>query len=112
MSVIQIVILLFVLYVWLRLYLKFKKGELLLREFVEWFALWLLVALVTILPDAASYVANLLGVGRGADLVVYLALLLIFYLLFKIFLRLEKSEPQFTKVVREMALRDKKKGAK
>ena len=78
MSVIQIVILLFVLYVWLRLYLKFKKGELLLREFVEWFALWLLVALVTILPDAASYVANLLGVGRGADLVVYLALLLIF----------------------------------
>ncbi|HBV33711.1 TPA: DUF2304 domain-containing protein [Patescibacteria group bacterium] len=112
MSVIQIVILLFVLYVWLRLYLKFKKGELLLREFVEWFALWLLVALVTILPDAASYVANLLGVGRGADLVVYLALLLIFYLLFKIFLRLEKSEQQFTKVVREMALRDKEKGDK
>jgi len=90
----------------------FKKGELLLREFVEWFALWLLVALVTILPDAASYVANLLGVGRGADLVVYLALLLIFYLLFKIFLRLEKSEQQFTKVVREMALRDKEKGDK
>lgn len=110
MSAIQIVILLIVLLIWWRLYLRFKNAELNVREFVEWFALWLVVAGLTILPDAASYFATLLGVGRGVDLVLYLALLLVFYLLFKIFLRLEKSERQLTKVVREIALREAKKG--
>ena len=112
MSAIQVVILLIVLIIWWRLYVRLKNSELNVREFVEWFALWLLVAGVTILPDTASYFATLLGVGRGADLVVYLALLLIFYLLFKIFLRLEKSEHQLTQVVREVALRAKEKAEK
>lgn len=110
MSAIQIVILLIVLAIWWRLYLRFKNSDLNVREFIEWFILWLAVAVVTILPDTASYFANLLGVGRGVDLVVYLALLLIFYLLFKIFLRLERGEQQLTKVVRELALREKQKG--
>lgn len=110
MSAIQIVILFIVLAIWWRLYLRFKNSDLNVREFLEWFILWLAVALVTILPDTASYFANLLGVGRGVDLVVYLALLLIFYLLFKIFLRLERGERQLTKVVRELALREKQKG--
>lgn len=108
MSAMQLVILFIVLLIWWRLYLRFKNNELTVREFVEWFIFWLLVAGVTVVPDTTSYLAALLGVGRGVDLVVYLALLLIFYLLFKIFLRLEKNDRQLTQVVREMALRDYK----
>ncbi|MFH1867233.1 MAG: DUF2304 domain-containing protein [Patescibacteria group bacterium] len=107
MSTIQIVILLFVLLMWWRLYSKFKSGELVIREFVEWFLFWLVVAALTLVPDTASYLASLVGVGRGVDLIVYLALLLIFYLLFRVFMRLEKNNRQLTKVVRSLALKDR-----
>ncbi|MFH1111512.1 MAG: DUF2304 family protein [Patescibacteria group bacterium] len=107
MSAIQILILLFALFMWWRIYLRFKSNELTLREFVEWFILWFAVALLTIVPDTSSYLASILGVGRGVDLIVYLALLVIFYLNFRIFMRLEKNERQLAKVVRVIALKEK-----
>lgn len=106
MSVIQIFILLVVAVVWWRLYARLKQHELTHWEFLEWFALWLAMAVVAVNPGAASSLAAFFGVGRGADLVVYLALLLVFYLLFKIFVRLEKLERQLTKLVRHLAERE------
>ncbi|MFH1111909.1 MAG: DUF2304 domain-containing protein [Patescibacteria group bacterium] len=109
MSAIQIIILLFVLIMWWRLYLKFKANELSLREFLEWFIFWLVVSVLTLVPDTSSYLASVLGVGRGADLVVYFALLIIFYLMFRIFMKLERNERRLTKIVSELAIREKEK---
>ncbi|MFA4937506.1 MAG: DUF2304 domain-containing protein [Patescibacteria group bacterium] len=109
MSAIQIIILLFVLIMWWRLYLKFKSNELSLREFLEWFIFWLVVSVLTLVPDTSSYLASVLGVGRGADLVVYFALLIIFYLMFRIFMKLERNERRLTKIVSELAIREKEK---
>ncbi len=106
MSIIQIFILVFVVFVWWRLYRRWQKDELNIHEFIEWFLFWLVVAVLAILPDTTSYLANLLGVGRGVDLIIYLALLVIFYLLFKIFVKLKKDERDITKIVRSLSLKD------
>lgn len=105
MSAIQIILLVIILIIIWRLYRRLASGELTRREFVEWFLLWLAVAFLVIVPETASYLAQLVGVGRGSDLVVYLAVLLAFYLLFKIFVRLEHTERDLTAIVRELALR-------
>jgi hypothetical protein len=60
-------------------------------------------------PATASYLANFLGIGRGADLIVYLSVVVIFYLLFKIFVRINKIEKEITKVVREDAIKNVRK---
>ena len=106
MSLIQFIILAAVAVIWWRLYARLRSGELTWLEFVEWFALWLGVAVIVLVPEAASYLAAWVGVGRGSDLVVYLALLLVFYLLFKIFIRQEKLARQLTSVVRGLALKE------
>lgn len=108
MSLIQIVLLISILFIWFRLYQKYRVNELATREFVEWFLLWLAAGFVVVVPDFASYVAFVLGVGRGSDLVVYLALVLVFYLLFKLFTRQERHKQELTRLVRELALRDSK----
>lgn len=105
MSFIQLFILVVVLVVWWRLYRRYQDRDLTLVEFVEWFLLWAVVAVVAVVPDVTSYLARLVGVGRGADLVTYLALLLVFYLVFKLFVKLEKLEHQLTALVRSLALR-------
>ncbi len=106
MSAIQIIILFFILFVWWRIWQRWQKKELSLMEFIAWFLFWLAVGWLVLIPQATTYIANVLGVGRGADLVVYLALLVIFYLLFKIFMRLEKIERQLTQIVRELSWRN------
>lgn len=104
MTIIQFILLVVVLLILWRLYRRLVGGELAKREFVEWLLLWLAVAFLVLVPDSASYLANLVGVGRGSDLVVYAAVVLAFYLLFKIFLRLERNERELTTIVRSLAL--------
>jgi len=64
--------------------------------------------LLAIKPDTASYFAKLLGIGRGVDLAIYLALIVLFYLQFRLMVRLEKNNREITKLTREKALEDKK----
>lgn len=69
-----------------------------------WTVLWLAAAAVIYRPELASLLAEALGVGRGADAVVYLAVIALFYLVFRIFVRLERMERDITDVVRAVAI--------
>lgn len=61
---------------------------------------------VTWYPNTASRIANLVGIGRGADLVVYLGVALLFVLVFNLHVSHVRLERQLTKIVREEALKD------
>ena len=45
-------------------------------------------------------------IASGIELVVYLSVVIAFYLIFRIFVRLDRIEKNITKVVREVAIRD------
>jgi hypothetical protein len=59
---------------------------------------------ITWYPDTASFLANIVGVGRGADLIVYLAVVLLFVLVFQLHVSHVRLERQLTKLVREHSL--------
>ena|SRR3989344_8331077 len=107
MSTIQYFFIIVLILLGYRTVVKWRSRDLRFSEFIFWMALWTAVAIVVVYPKTSTLVANLLGVGRGADLVIYSSLLLIFYLLFRIFMRLEKMEQQITKIVIETALNEK-----
>lgn len=91
-----------------RTIVKWRAKDLRFGEFIFWLFLWVAIAVVVLYPKTSTIVANMLGVGRGADLLIYSSLLLIFYLLFRIFMRLEKIKRQITKVVIDQALKENK----
>jgi len=88
---------------------RFKKKQLSLFEFISWTILWIFLGLLAIFPSLMMDLARLLGVGRGVDVIIYIALFLIFYLIFKINIRMEKMDQDITKIVKEVALREIKK---
>ena len=90
-----------------RLGYKFAKKELTRSQFFIWLCLWLLGALIIGVPALTSRLAELVGIGRGVDLVVYVSIIVIFYLLSKIIARQEKIERNITDIVRAMAQKDK-----
>ena len=90
----------------IRIFLKYKNQEITIKHFVAWFLFWLMAMLIIVFPNLTISPANWLGIGRGSDLVVYLSLIFIFYLLFKFLIRLEKMEKEITSLVRSNALND------
>lgn len=67
---------------------------------------WTCVIVFTLSPNWLDRIANFVGIGRGVDTAVYVSILVIFYLLFKIFVRLEWLEDHLTTVVRKDALHE------
>ena len=55
-------------------------------------------------PDLTTDIANLVGIGRGADLVLYLTTLFLLFLCFNFRLRFLTVQDELTRVVREIAL--------
>ncbi len=107
--VIQIILVVFFLVVLFKVLSKFRSGYLKGKETVGWVIFWILAMAVVINPNSTLILAKVLGVGRGVDAILYLTITLLFFLVFKIFVRLEKIERQITKLVRQDTLNQTKK---
>ena len=106
---IQILFSLFVLMIFYTLFTKKQNYKINPTQFWSWFIFWLLAIIIFWLPDTTSYFANILGIGRGVDLIVYIAIIVLFYLQFKTYLLIEKQNNDITKIVREISLNKVKK---
>lgn len=109
MMIIQIILVAFFLFALLKVFSRFRSGELNGKEALVWAIFWTLSIVVVVNPNSTSILAKTLGVGRGVDAVMYLAVTSLFFLVFKIFVHLEKIERQITKLVRQDALDQSKK---
>jgi hypothetical protein len=109
MIVLQILVSLFVLIVLAKLFKQYNGDKITLANFLLWCLLWLAVLLVFWQPDLTSYLANFLGIGRGADLIIYVAILVLVYLVFRVFVRLQKLEKDLTKLIRDEAIKNASK---
>lgn len=106
LTAIQIVLICFSAFALSRALLRFRRGDLSIAHLVLWGLFWSGAIVVAFRPETTVALAQVLGVGRGADVIIYLALVLSFYLLFRMFGKVEDLERQITRVVRAAALRD------
>ena len=56
-------------------------------------------------PDITNTIAKKLRVGRGADLIFYISILIFWFVVLKLYARLRKLEQTVTEIIREDALR-------
>lgn len=106
MLLIQIVLVLFFAIALFKVYGRYRARELSGAGALLWMMFWTGAAVVALLPETTVSVAHAVGIGRGSDLVVYVALALVFFLLFQIMVRLERMDRHITALTRAAALRD------
>ena len=61
-------------------------------------------------PDHATYLANLIGIGRGADLLLYVWVLISCAILLLLYLNLREQSQLITALARKMALAEAAQG--
>jgi len=74
------------------------------RQSMSWVVLWATAAIVIALPDIASRVAHVLGIGRGADLVLYVMCFVSVLCVMYFYHKQRRLEISLTELVRHEAL--------
>ncbi len=88
---------------------RYKEGLLGPKGLIFWFLFWVAVILVVIWPNSTSVIASFFGIGRGVDFITYSAIAILFFLLFRLHIKLESIGRDITKLIRDRALEDKEK---
>lgn len=109
MTPIQFLFILFALFAISRAFRQFRTGSLTILWLILWMIFWLAVGAVTLAPQTTDVLARFVGVGRGADFVIYVSLVIIFYLVFRLFVKIEGVEREVTELVRKLALEEEDK---
>jgi hypothetical protein len=107
--IIKILLLSFIAFVLFRLLRRHREKAISTRWLILWLAFWGAAATVVLVPEIATRLAQAVGVGRGSDLAIYVAVLGAYYILFRIMVRLERMERDISKLVEELALNKMKK---
>lgn len=103
--IIKLVLLFFIAFAIFRLLRRYRERAITARWLILWLLFWVASGAVVAAPQIATRVAALVGVGRGADLALYLAVLGLYYLLFRVMVKLERVEKDISKIVEEVAIR-------
>jgi len=109
MQLIQIIIIVFALFAYSRAILRFKDKKISISELALWTVVWVSVILAGINTGSISWLSDALGIKRPVDLALYSSVILLFYLTFRIYVKLESLEQDITKVVRNIAIKKTKK---
>ncbi len=91
--------------IWQKQRKKIKGGE-----FIFWLIFWSLSGLAIVFIKYIDSLAGRLGFSaQGIDVLLYLGVVFLFYLIFKIRLRQEKLDQEISKITRIISLKDKNK---
>ena len=80
------------------------------NEFIFWLIFWIFAGIAIIfLKKIDALVASLGFSGKGIDVLFYISVIILFYFILRLRLRVERMEKNITKIVREIALENSKK---
>lgn len=100
----QIIALIVIAFFIMRLFWQKRNKQIGANEFLFWLVFWFISAIaILFLKKIDRVVASLGFSGSGIEVMLYTAVALLFYFIFRLRLRLEKIEKNITLIVREIS---------
>lgn len=104
MKPIEAILTFFALFAWSRAFLRFRGKVINEKEFGFWSLIWFGFMIVVFIPGKTTYLANLLGMGRGFDAMMFLGIVALFYAIYRLYVRINEVEQEITELIRQLAL--------
>jgi len=90
-------------------YLVMFRTRAILAQRVFGAAIGLVMCVFVIVPDLATRISNLFGIGRGADFLFYLSHAFIYFLFVRVYQENQRFQAQITELTRQLALSSPRK---
>jgi small membrane protein len=84
---------------------KTKKRTLSLFDALFILCLDALLSIFLIFPALFFYLSNFFGIERGVDIFIYFGILILFYLVLRLYFKIEKLRQDITKLNRELSIK-------
>ena len=107
---IQLVLLIFIVFAASRAVLQFRGGSIRFSALLFWLMIWVFAVVAIFYPEETTKLARLAGIGRGVDVVLYVSIAILFYLVFRLHVYMEHLRTEISKLIREISLQEVKKG--
>ncbi|SRR3989339_1694054 len=109
MILFQIFFSLFVIFVLGKTIGRWRNKEIGAGWLIFWIIFWLLAESAVLSPRLADLAAYSVGIGRGADLIIYISLAVLFFLFFRLLVKQERMNRDITKLTRKISLMESDK---
>lgn len=83
---------------------QFKQDNISTRTYLVWTTLWVLIILLAIFPKLTAPIAKLVGIGRGLDLAFIIAIMISFYIMFKLYNQINDQKRRIDELVSQLAV--------
>jgi len=105
----QIIAIVIILFFVLKLNTQKRKKEISNNEFYVWLLFWFLALMAIIFIRKIDSLVKILGFsGSGINFLIYLAVMALFYLVFRLRLNIAKLDKNLTDLVRTITINNKK----
>jgi hypothetical protein len=105
---VQILAILFVLWMTYFSFLHFKRREFTIIEFAFWQIIWLGLATIVLFPATTRIITRTLGFYRAFDFLTVGGITILFGVTFRNYVLLRRTERKVESLVRQLALQEKK----
>lgn len=86
-------------------FMGYNTGKTPIRYFILWIVLWVTIVIASFLPEGIlSLISTSFGFGRGLDFLLISAIIILFYLLFRVYLMIERIDQDITALVEKLAI--------
>lgn len=103
---IKIIFTVFALFAWSRAILRFREKSMNAKELVFWSLLWLSMIIAVYIPGKAFILARLLGLDNGLDALFFISVVVLFYSVYRLYVKSNENEQVITDLVRQLALKN------
>jgi|SRR5665647_1656780 len=94
----KLIILLFIAFAASRAYLRFKDKSIGKLNLFFWIILWCLVLFLVFDPQISDTIGLFLGIQHGTDTAFFFANLILFYLVFRLYVKIESVDRDITRL--------------
>jgi hypothetical protein len=109
--VFQIFLILFAIFGLVRAGKQYNTHKISRHWFALWGLVWVLLILAAIFPSVIDNLAHAVGVERGADLLLYISVVVLIYATFRTMVLTQKLSEEHTELVRQIALHNAKEAS-
>lgn len=85
---------------------QYKNESFNLLIFLSWDIIWIGVIIITFYPNITTHIAHTFGLGRGLDALYIIYVIFSFYVMFKLYNKIEKQNKRINDLVSKLAIKE------
>lgn len=101
--IIKILTVLFIFFTTSRAVLRFKDRNMSLQSLFFWMLLWAAILIFVFNPKLSDEIAHLAGIQRGTDIAFFASSIILFYLVFRLYIKIDSLDKDLTKLATNLS---------